>query len=211
MFFILFITGATLLIPFFLMSLAGGVLYGPILGTIINLTGATIGATIPFLIARYLASSWLEKKAEGKLKTIKTRIEKEGWKFVAFTRLVPLFPYNFLNYAFGLTKIGLLPYIFSTLIFMFPACIIYSWLGYLGEEAIKGQQGNINKILASLAVLGLLILIPKILNVFKKMKERKIESTPLLAIKILSSIKDRIVTPIDSYTPQKKSKANSSI
>ncbi|WP_338063196.1 TVP38/TMEM64 family protein [endosymbiont of Riftia pachyptila] len=83
------------------MTLAGGALFGPVLGTFYNLTGATIGAVLAFLIARFFTSNWVEQKTGGHLKRLKEGVENEGWRFVAFVRLVPLFPFNLLNYAVG--------------------------------------------------------------------------------------------------------------
>ena len=88
---VLFLPGAVL-------TIAGGVLFGPVWGTFYNLTGATIGATMAFLIARYLASDLVSRKIGGRLKQLVEGVEAEGWRFVAFARLVPLFPFNLLNY-----------------------------------------------------------------------------------------------------------------
>ena len=97
---VLFLPGAVL-------TIAGGVLFGPIWGTFYSLTGATIGAAVAFLIARYLASDLVSRKIGGTLKQLVEGVEAEGWRFVAFVRLVPLFPFNLLNYTLGLTRIRL--------------------------------------------------------------------------------------------------------
>ena len=101
-------------------ALAGGALFGPILGSVLNLLGATIGATIAFVLARYVAGDWVARKGAGRLKQLITGVEAEGWRFVAFVRLVPLFPFNLTNYALGLTRIGLLPYVVTSLLCMAP-------------------------------------------------------------------------------------------
>src|SRR3990172_13085141 len=93
--------GSVLFLPGSVLTLAGGALFGPVLGTLYNLTGATAGATLAFLTARYLASEWVERKAEGRLKQIMDGVESEGWRFVAFVRLVPIFPFHLLDYALG--------------------------------------------------------------------------------------------------------------
>ena len=96
-----------LFLPGSVLTLAGGALFGPVWGTFYNLTGATLGATLAFLAARYLASDWVSRRAGGRMKQLIDGVEKEGWHFVAFARLVPLFPFNLLNYAFGLTRVRL--------------------------------------------------------------------------------------------------------
>ena len=66
-------------------------------------------------------------------------VEAEGWRFVAFVRLVPLFPFNLLNYALGLTRIPLAHYVLASLVCMAPGTIAYTWLGYAGREALAGN------------------------------------------------------------------------
>ena len=128
-------------LPGSVLTLAGGALFGPILGTFYNLTGATIGAVLAFLVARYLASDWVEQKTGGRLKQLKQGVEGEGWRFVAFVRLVPLFPFNLLNYALGLTRIRLSHYLIATYLFMLPGAIAYTYLGYAGREAVACSEG----------------------------------------------------------------------
>ena len=95
----IYLFAPTLFLPGSVLTLAGGALFGPITGALLSLTGATAGATIAFLIARYLAAAWVEPRVSGRLQEIKEGVEREGWRFVAFVRLVPLFPFNLLNYA----------------------------------------------------------------------------------------------------------------
>ena len=87
--------------------MVGGALFGPLWGTLWNLSGATLGATLAFAIARYLGADWVARRAGERLVRLIRGVEEEGWRFVAFVRLVLLFPFNLVNYAFGLTRIGL--------------------------------------------------------------------------------------------------------
>ncbi len=156
---------ATLLfLPGSVLTLAGGALFGPVWGTFYNLTGATIGAALAFLLARYLASAWVEKKTGGRLKQLKEGVEKEGWRFVAFVRLVPLFPFNLLNYALGLTRIKFLHYLIATYICMLPGAIAYTYLGYAGREAVSGNEGLIQKGLLALGLLALVAFLPRFIG-----------------------------------------------
>jgi uncharacterized membrane protein YdjX (TVP38/TMEM64 family) len=84
LFMLIYAIGTVLFLPGSVLTLAGGALFGPILGTFYNLTGATVGAVLEFLIARYLASDWVEQKTGGYLKRLKEGVENEGWRFVAF-------------------------------------------------------------------------------------------------------------------------------
>ena len=151
-------------LPGSVLTLAGGALFGPVLGTFYNLTGATIGAVLAFLVARYLASEWVEQKTAGKLKQLKQGVEGEGWQFVAFVRLVPLFPFNLLNYALGLTRIRLSHYLIATYLFMLPGAIAYTYLGYTGREAIAGGEGLIQKALLALALLAVVAFLPRLIG-----------------------------------------------
>ena len=153
-----------LFLPGSVLTLAGGALFGPVWGTLYNLTGATLGATAAFLIARYLASDWVNRKASGWTKQLIEGVEKEGWRFVAFVRLVPLFPFILLNYALGLTRIGLIAYIVASYVFMFPGALAFTYLGYAGREAVTGGEGLIQKGLLALALLGLVAFLPRLVK-----------------------------------------------
>lgn len=117
----------SLLVPGLPITIAGGILFGPIYGTIYTAIGATIGAAVAFLIARYLARELIANllKKHKKLDVLDKEVEKQGWKIVAFTRLIPIFPYNLLNYAFGLTGIRFSHYVLASFIFMLPAIIAF--------------------------------------------------------------------------------------
>lgn len=157
-----------LFLPGSVFALAGGALFGPVLGTAYNLGAATIGATAAFLAARYLASNWVEKKSGRKLKQLMNGVEDEGWRFVAFVRLVPLFPFNLLNYALGLTRIRSLPYVAATATCMVPGAIAYTYLGYAGREAIAGSEGAIQKGLLALGLLAAVVFIPRLVKRLRK-------------------------------------------
>jgi uncharacterized membrane protein YdjX (TVP38/TMEM64 family) len=95
-------------------------LFGPVWGTILNLAGATVGATAAFLVARYLAD-WVRRKAARRLDQLIKGVEAEGWRIVAFVRLVPILPFNLMNYALGLTHIRLVDYVLASFVCMLPA------------------------------------------------------------------------------------------
>ncbi|MFV1984764.1 MAG: TVP38/TMEM64 family protein [Thiohalomonadales bacterium] len=170
-FMLIYAIGTVFFLPGSILTLTGGAIFGPILGTLYNLTGATIGATLAFIISRYLASDWVENKTGGRLKQLKEGVEGEGWRFVAFVRLVPLFPFNILNYALGLTRIKLSHYIIASYIFMLPGAFAYTYLGYAGREAIAGGEGLIQKSLLALSLLAVVAFIPRIVTRFKRSKE----------------------------------------
>ncbi|MBF0128159.1 MAG: TVP38/TMEM64 family protein, partial [Magnetococcales bacterium] len=91
-FVLLYILATILFLPGSVLTLAGGALFGPWLGGSLSLAGATIGAGIAFLIARHLAGDWVVQRAGGMAGRLLAGVEAEGWRFVAFVRLVPIFP-----------------------------------------------------------------------------------------------------------------------
>lgn len=113
------------MLPGLPITVAGGILFGHVGGTIYTSIGATIGASIAFLIARYMGRGWVEVMLKGRWKELDSEVERQGWKIVAFTRLIPLFPFNLLNYAFGLTRIRFSHYFLASFVFMLPGIIAY--------------------------------------------------------------------------------------
>lgn len=168
LFMAIYILATVLFLPGSVLTLAGGALFGPVWGTFYNLTGATIGATIAFFISRYLASDWVSRKAGGRTKQLVNGVEAEGWRFVAFVRLVPLFPFNLLNYALGLTRINAWHYVITSYIAMLPGAIAYTYLGYVGREAIAGSEGLIQKGLLGLALLAAVAFLPRLIGNLRK-------------------------------------------
>ena len=153
-----------LFVPGSVITLAGGALFGPLWGTLYSLTGATIGATAAFFIARYLAADWVSRKATGWMKQIVDGVEAEGWRFVAFVRLMPVFPFNLLNYVLGLTRISPLQYVVASYVFMCPGAFAYTYLGYAGREALGGGEDLLGKGLLALALLGVVAFLPRLIR-----------------------------------------------
>ena len=168
LFMLIYAVATVLFLPGSVLTLAGGALFGPVLGTFYNLTGATLGATLAFLIARYLASDWVAGKAGGRVKQLIDGVENEGWRFVAFVRLVPLFPFNLLNYALGLTRLKFSHYLIATYVFMLPGAIAYTYLGYAGREAVAGGEGLIRKALLALALLAVAAFLPRLIVTLRR-------------------------------------------
>ncbi len=167
-FMVIYALATVLFLPGSLLTLAGGALFGPVWGTLYNLTGATLGAALAFLIARYLAADWVQTRAGGIGKRLVQGVEAEGWRFVAFTRLMPLFPFNLLNFALGLTRIPFLHYLVATYVCMLPGALAYTWLGYAGREAAAGGEGLIQKGLIALALLAGMAFLPQLIARFRE-------------------------------------------
>jgi len=149
-------------LPGSILTLAGGALFGPVWGTLYNLAGGTLGAALAFLVARYLAADWVQARSAGILGRLVRGVEAEGWRFVAFIRLVPLFPFFLMNYALGLTRIPFLHYFLTTAICMAPAAFAFTWLGYVGREAVSGGEEMVQKSLIAVALLAALVFLPRL-------------------------------------------------
>ena len=152
---VLFFSGA-------LLSLAGGALFGPVWGTVWNLAGATLGATIAFLLARSVVADWATRRVGSRLQRVVDGVTAEGWRFVALTRLVPLIPFNLLNYALGLTSIPLRTYILTSVVCMLPGAIVYTWLGYAGRSVVAGDLSALHYGLLGLGGLALIAFLPRL-------------------------------------------------
>lgn len=156
---LLYVGAVVALMPGSVITLVGGALFGPLLGTVYVSIASTAAAAVSFLIARHLAADWVERKASGQLARIKGGIEAEGWRFVAFTRLVPLFPYTLLNYMFGLTRIRLWTYVWVSWVCMLPGTFAYVYSGYAAKQAAAGTT-DLRRTLVTVSIaLGLLVLV----------------------------------------------------
>jgi uncharacterized membrane protein YdjX (TVP38/TMEM64 family) len=174
-FILLYAIGPAFLVPGLPFDLAAGILFGPIWGTVYALVGATLGATVAFLAARTVGRDWTEQKLSGPLKKIKQGVDKSGWEFVASVRLVPVIPFNLLNYALGLTRIRLLPYVLASFVFMAPATAVYVYAGWAGGEALAGQ-GTLSetawRVLVALTALGFLAVLPRLVVRFARNRRK---------------------------------------
>ena len=133
-------TAGPLFMPGLPITLAGGVLFGPIWGVVYTVFGSTLGAGLVFLVARYLARDWVAGKLAGtRLMSLDAKAARHGWKIVAFTRLVPVFSFSLLNYAFGLTRVSFWPYLAATFVCMLPSTIAYVYFSSNILELFHGQ------------------------------------------------------------------------
>ena len=141
-FMLIYIVATVAFLPGSLLTLGAGVLFGIVKGSIFVFIGATIGATLAFLVGRYLARSWISKKIAGnqKFSAIDKAVGKEGFKIVLLTRLSPIFPFNLLNYGLGVTGVSLKDYVLAS-VGMIPGTIMYVYIGSLaGSLATIGGE-----------------------------------------------------------------------
>ena len=141
-FIIIYILATVAFFPGSILTLGAGVVFGLVLGSFYVFIGATIGATAAFLVGRYLARGWVAEKIQGnnKFQAIDEAVGKEGLKIVLLTRLSPIFPFNLLNYAYGVTGVSLKDYLLGSA-GMIPGTIMYVYIGSLaGNLATIGTS-----------------------------------------------------------------------
>lgn len=176
-FMLAYMAATVLFLPGSVFTLAGGALFGVWEGTAYSLGAATVGATLAFLVARYIAADWVASRAGGRLRRIIEGVEQEGWRFVAFTRLVPVFPFNLLNYALGLTRIPVVHYVLASLICMAPGAFAYAYLGdalaqvasgVAAEGEAQDLRGTIQNIFIALGVFAAVMFLPRLVKRLRK-------------------------------------------
>jgi uncharacterized membrane protein YdjX (TVP38/TMEM64 family) len=129
-----------LFLPGFIFTVSAGLIYGVLAGTAIALTGAVIGASLAFLVARYLLRRNIEEATRKNLRfaAVDEAIGKNGWKIVGLLRLSPLIPFNLSNYFYGITSIGFGAYVLVSAIGMIPGTLLYAYLGAIGQAGVSG-------------------------------------------------------------------------
>lgn len=140
---LIYILACVLFVPGSILTLGAGVMFGVVKGSIVVSVAATCGATCAFLVGRYLARGWVAEKMVRypRFQAIDEAVGREGWKIVGLTRLSPVFPFNLLNYAYGLTRVSLRDYFWASWIGMLPGTVLYVYLGALaGDLALLGTQ-----------------------------------------------------------------------
>ena len=153
-----------------ILTLAGGFLFGSVLGTVFVNLGATTGATLAFLAARYLLRDWVESKFGHRIAPIQEGFSKNAFSYLMTLRLIPLFPFFIVNLVSGLTRVSLATYVAATAIGIIPGSFVFAYAGrQLGMINSLREIASPNVLLA-FTLLGLLALVPII---YRKFTEKK--------------------------------------
>jgi dihydrolipoamide dehydrogenase len=156
------------------MSLVAGALFGTFTGTILVSFASTIGASLAFLLARYLLRDFVESRFSSAIQKVNAGIAKDGNLYLFTLRLVPLFPFFVINAVMGLTRLPLKSFYWVSQLGMFPATVVYVNAGtQLGK--IDGTNGILSlPIIASFAALGLLpLVVKKFLDYYQMKRQQK--------------------------------------
>jgi uncharacterized membrane protein YdjX (TVP38/TMEM64 family) len=129
-------------VPGSLLSLAAGALFGVLAGAVYVFLGALLGSTAAFLIARYLARERVERRVRGdrRFAAVDRAVGEDGRKIVFLLRLSPVFPYNLLNYALGLTRVRLADYLLAA-VGMLPGILLYVYSGHVAGDVARLAAG----------------------------------------------------------------------
>lgn len=140
-----YIVACVLFLPGSVLTLGAGFLFKVALGTVTVSIGSTLGACAAFLVGRKLARGWVAGKVSGnpKFAAIDEAVGRAGFKIVLLTRLSPIFPFNMLNYAFGLTKVSFWRYALASWIGMLPGTVMYVYLGSAARSLTDLAAGRV--------------------------------------------------------------------
>ena len=153
-----------------ILTLAGGFLFGSLLGTVFVNVGATTGATLAFLAARYLLRDWVETKFGDRLEPIQAGFAQNAFSYLMTLRLIPAFPFFLVNLVSGLTRVNLGTYVIATAVGIIPGSFVFAYAGrQLGTINSLGEIAS-PPVLLAFTLLGLLALLP---IVYRKLTGKK--------------------------------------
>ena len=142
-----YIPASILFVPASVLTLGAGFVFGVTRGTTIVSIGSTAGAAAAFLVARTIGQTWVRRQLAGRpaLDAVGRAVETEAFKVVLLTRLSPLFPFNVLNYAFGLSSVPFRTYVFGSWLGMLPGTLMYVYLGSAAQSVTALAAGNVQR------------------------------------------------------------------
>lgn len=142
--------GATVL------TLAGGLLFGAVAGTACAVAGATAGAVLLFLAARYVIGDWLARRAGGLMARLRPGLERDGFSYLLALRVLPLFPFWMVNLAPALVRMRVGTFALATLIGIVPGTAVLASIGAgLGSVLASGRQPDLSTVLRPAVLLPL--------------------------------------------------------
>ncbi len=139
-----YVLASVAFLPGSILTLMAGFAYGPVLGTALVSPASVAGATTAFLLGRTVARRWVVGRAarHPRFAAIDEGVGRAGFRIVALLRLSPVFPFNLLNYALGLTRVRLRDYVVASFLGMLPGTALYVYLGSLAGSASELAGGR---------------------------------------------------------------------
>ena len=156
-----------------ILTIAGGFLFGAVPGTVLAAIAATTGATLVFLIARTSLGDLLSRRAGPRVQRLRHGFQEEGFSYILFLRLVPLFPFWLVNLAAALFGMRLLPYVIATAIGILPATFVFAYFGRGLGAVLESESGPASaELFVALVLLGLLALAPAAVRRFRRGRDK---------------------------------------
>lgn len=165
----LYIVSVAFLIPIAtVLTLAGGFLFGSIEGTVFVNIGATVGAALAFLFARYIIGAKLQEKYSTQLEKFNKEVTDNKYQYLFSLRFLPIFPFFLVNFLAGLTKVDFKTFVITTSLGIIPGSFVFTYAGSQLSSINALSDIFSKEILSAFLLLGFLTLIPVILKKFKK-------------------------------------------
>ena len=139
-----YVTATVLLLPGSILTLGAGFAYGPVYGTLLVMLASNLGATSAFLLGRTVLRERVARRIAGdaRFSAVDAAVGAQGFRVVLLLRLSPLFPFNLLNYALGLTRVRLRDFVLASIPGMFPGTLLYVYLGSLVTSVSQLTSGQ---------------------------------------------------------------------
>ena len=159
------------IIPALALTLGAGAIFGFAAGSIVVVIGATFGATLAFLLARTVFRERVERMTQNnaKFRALDRAIASEGTKIMWLVRLSGFPPFTWVNYAFGLTGVKLLPYVVITFFGIIPGTLAFTWAGAAGAAALTGSGNRVLLIVTAVGAIVVAVVVGRIaLNAIRR-------------------------------------------
>lgn len=178
LFIVTYCLGAALSLPGdIVLSIAGGFLFGSVVGTLYINIGATAGATLAFLAARYLLRGWVERKFGARLKGIQEGFARNAFNYLLTLRLIPAIPFVLINLVSGLTHVKLGTYVWASSLGMLPASFVFAYAGQQLGMVHSAAEILSPQVITAFVLLGLLALTPVVHERVRAAKARAASPT----------------------------------
>ena len=172
-FILIFISTAFIIPGAIIVSVAGGLFYGVLMGTLYINIGSTVGATMAFLAARYLIGQWVQKRYHAQMGTFNREIDRHGTNYLITLRIVPVLPFFMVNYLAGLTRISTKKFFLTTSVGMIPGSLVYTFAGRQFSAITSPEDISSPQLIIALVLLGIFALLPVIVHHINGLRSKK--------------------------------------
>ena len=172
-FIFIFVSTAFIIPGAIIMSVAGGLFYGVLMGTLYINIGSTVGATMSFLASRYLIGQWVQKRYHMQLETFNREIDRHGTNYLITLRIIPILPFFMVNYLAGLTRISTKKFFLTTSLGMLPGSLVYTFAGQQFSEITSPEDITSPQLIIALVFLGVFALLPVFVHHINRIRSRK--------------------------------------